>query len=233
MRKPKPWLITASIFVLVALTAALNGLIVPSLLSSVSGHQYVGVTRKVDGVALQGLLEGPKEQQLVVRAVQNMQDAENMAKQYEKLIFDGHFRGSAIRTDENTNAHYWLVELRPQQSTSSAYDAGCVYLIRENGKLMGFVVNRNGKSMGHDGNPVDTEQSIALNNRTLQLEARRAADDLLFKLGYQGDYIWEFNEFNGITVSRLWNGKWQPMYLTFFRYEDKIYISQIKSNWTD
>jgi hypothetical protein len=207
---------TIALFIIVILTVVLSKLIIPSLLMNIN-NKNIGTIHKISGFEVQSLLEDTKTKSIIL--VKNNQDAEIMARRYEKLLFGSNFKYYNVNILQRSK-DFWKVELRAKNPPAQTYYTGGEYFISPGGKLLGFqVLDFNEKS------------SIVLNNETVKVKASQAAKDILQSLGYEDDYTWEFRE-HDIKVTRV-SIKYQPIYLSFALYENKLYLSGMKALWID
>ncbi|MFT8312766.1 MAG: hypothetical protein ABF633_00725 [Clostridium sp.] len=212
----KTLFITIALFLIVILTVVLSKLMIPSLLMTIN-NKNTGAIHKISGFEVQTLLEDTKTKSIII--VKSDQDAESMAKKYEKLLFGSSFQDYEVNILQK-NKNFWRVELRAKNPSAQTYYAGGEYLIAPSGKLLGFQML-----------DFNTKSSAALNNETVKAEASQAAKDILQSLGYEDDYTWQLRE-RDIVITRL-SVKSQPIYLSFTMHENKLYLLNMKGAWID
>ncbi|AOZ75795.1 hypothetical protein AC231_05045 [Clostridium pasteurianum] len=208
--------ITIALFLVVILTVIFSRRIIPYLLMSVN-NKNIGVIHKISGFEIQALLEDTKVKSIIL--VKNDKDAENMAKKYEKLLFGSNFQDYKVNILQR-NKDFWRLELRAKNPSEKTYYTGGEYFISPSGELLGFQML-----------DFNTKSSAALNNESVREEASKAAKEILQSLGYEDDYTLQLRE-HDIVITRL-SVRYQPMYLSFGMYENKLYLLNMKGNWTD
>lgn len=212
----KTLFITIALFLIVILTVVLSKLIIPSLLITIN-NKNIGIVHKISGFEVQNLLEDTKMKSIIL--VKSDQDAENMAKKYEKLLFGSNFQDYDVSILQR-NKDFWRVKLKVKNLSGETYYTGGEYVIASSGKLLGFQIL-----------DFNTKSRVALNNETVKSEASQAAKDILQSLGYEDDYTLQLRE-GDIAITRL-SVKSQPIYLSFVMHENKLYLSNIKGAWID